>query len=108
MQRGLTLPLFGAIAVAAATALVPVAQGTKPGSDGLVAYSRYRFVNSPLRKELWVASEEGTTARRLDKVGANTEDDNPDWSPDGKSLAFQRCPSGGRGVCGVYSIRADG
>jgi TolB protein len=108
MQRGLTLPLLGAIAVVTAVTIAPSVQGTKPGSDGLVAYARYRFVSSPLRKEIWVASEDGATARRVDTVGPNVEDDNPDWSPDGKSLAFQRCPSQYRGVCAVYSIRADG
>jgi len=74
----------------------------------LVAYSRYRFVNSPLRKELWVASEDGTAARRVDTVAAQVEDDNPDWAPDGRSLVFQRCPAHDNGACGVYSISADG
>jgi Tol biopolymer transport system component len=108
MQRRLALALLAVTVLAATAALVPVAHGTKSGADGPIAYTRYRYENSPLRSELWVTNADGTGARKLDVVPPNTADDQPDWSPDGKSIAFARCPAGRNGVCALYTIRSDG
>jgi TolB protein len=96
----LALPLL------VAAMLVPLAHGAEP--DGAIAYMRYRFVNKPLRSEIWVTNADGAGARKLEAVGPNVVDEQPDWSPDGTSIAFDRCPDAGQGVCGIYAIRADG
>jgi len=73
---------------------------------GLIAFSRYRFVNSPIREEIWVSSPDGSGQRRLTRVGPNYVDSNPDWAPDGSDIIFDRCKVERR--CTVWSIRPDG
>jgi TolB protein len=107
-------------AVAAAglvIAIAPVAatraHATAPGANGLIAFSRYRFVDSPLRREIWVQNVDGSGLRRLTRVGPNVIDSQPSWAPDGSRLVFTRCGSGpkdsiGEGHCAIWSVNADG
>ena len=48
---------------------------------------------------LWIVNPDGTGARKLPHV-PGTEDDNPDWSPDGTRIAFERCSDELRGLDG--------
>jgi TolB protein len=88
------------------------ASATPPGRNGKIAFSRYRFVNSPLRQEIWVAQPDGGGARRLTVAPANYLDSEPDSSPDGRTIAFNRCaPSkrgAGEGRCTIWTVRSSG
>jgi len=116
-----SLPSFAA-SVALGTALVvvsamavilpPLSEATPPGRNGEIAFARFRFVNSPLRQEIWVANLDGSGLRRITRVRANYLDSYPSWAPDGSKLLFTRCaplhgsPCNGRST--VWSVNADG
>lgn len=109
-HRAFASALAIAVALGVATTL---AQATPPGKNGVIAFSRYRFVNSPLRREIWVQNAEGGGLRRLTRVGPNVVDSRPAWAPDGSRLVFTRCgqsPDGsvGEGHCAIWSVNADG
>jgi TolB protein len=103
-----TALLTGALVLAAAAAglVATVGQAKAPAKNGLIAFSRYRYVDSPLREEIWVANRDGSGQRQLTHVGPNYLDSDPDWAPDGSRLVFGRCKPGGR--CTVWSVKADG
>src|SRR5262245_54990301 len=93
MRRLLLSTLF-VVAVAGLVALP--AGGTTRGKNGPIVYSRLGT--------LWIVSPDGTGARKLPHV-PRTEDDNPDWSPDGKRIAFERCSQTN---CEVWTAQTDG
>ncbi len=88
------------------------ADATTPGRNGEIAFSRYRFVNSPLRQEIWVAQPDGSGVHRLTVAPANYLDSEPDWSPDGGTIAFNRCAplhgNAGEGRCTIWIVRSSG
>ena len=100
------------MAVLLAALVIPAAARTAAPTKGEIAYSRYRFVNSPLREEIWIARPDGGDARRVTTAPANYLDGEPDWSPDGSTLVFNRCAprngAAGDGRCTVWSVRRDG
>ncbi len=55
---------------------------------------------------LFVVNANGTHARRLTRPPPGSADDQPDWSPKGRSIAFIRIGSDDRAV--LYVIRTDG
>ena len=71
------------------------AQGTAPGRNGQIVYAHF--------PTLWVANADGTGARKLPWV-KRSEASDPDWSPDGGRIAFDRCAV----KCGNWTIDADG
>jgi Tol biopolymer transport system component len=92
-------------AVTIAGAAATLANATPPGKNGLIAYSRYRNVNNPLRKEIWVVNPDGSGARQVTRTPANNFDSNPSWAPDGSKLVFSRCaPSNGHFCAGLQTI----
>jgi TolB protein len=102
-----------AVLLALASLLVCAsASATPPGRNGEIAFSRYRFVNSPQRQEIWISQPDGSGARRLTVAPANYLDSEPDWSPDHGTIAFNRCaPSKGRageGRCTIWTVRSSG
>ena len=100
-----------AVALAAVlTALVwtLLAQASPSSGRGKIAFARYRFVDSPLRREIWVANPDGTGLRRVSLAPANVADTSPSWSPDGKRLVFTRCSADESGGCAVWVVNADG
>jgi Tol biopolymer transport system component len=102
--------LIAVVLAAAACAVLP-AGATGPGRDGKIAYSRFRMGSGPLREEIVVANADGTHPRRITSVPANYLDEQPDWSPDGQKIAFERCPdldSNPDGVCRVMVVNANG
>ena len=103
----LAATVAGAVVVAWSTT---GAQATAPGSNGKIAFSRYRLTSNPYREEIFVANPDGTGARRITTSPANYLDEQPDWSPDGRKLAFSRCPEDldPNGTCRVYTVNADG
>ena len=92
-MRMLLTALFATV-VAGLVALP--AAGTTRGQNGPILYSRFGT--------LWIVNPDGTGARKLPHV-PGTEDDNPDWSPDGTRIAFERCSQTN---CEVWTARAGG
>lgn len=88
-----------ALAAGAALAAAPAAVATFPGADGKIAFAR--------DGDIWTINPDGTGERRV--TSGPHVDVSPDWSPDGKELAFERlslppaAPSSH-----VYRVRADG
>ena len=89
-------------------AIVPTVSSTggatTPGRNGLIAFTRYRLQNSPLWSEIWVANPDGTGAHKVSRSPKPVEDDQARWSPDGRSIVFDRCTSSG--PCAVWLVRA--
>src|SRR6266498_2162418 len=95
MRKFLPLVLVVLAAAAAATS----SQATAPGKNGLIVYQ-----SSPPHR-LWVVSADGTGLRKLTTTkGPQRDDMNPDWSPDGSKVAFERCQKS----CQVWTINGDG
>ena len=76
-----------------------------PQPTGRIAFRRYL---DPDRKQgaLFVINPDGTGERQLTHPGPTAVDDQPDFSPDGREIAFERCDSSD-GACGVWRVRVD-
>jgi len=89
----------GVIGVAAAAgAVAPLAQATVPGKNGQLVYRRF--------KSLLVVNPDGTGdgERKLTRPPRGWTDDQPDWSPDGSRVVFQRCTDD----CQVWTVASNG
>ena len=80
--------------VAGATAVV--AHATVPGKNGQIVYMH--------ANKLFVINADGTGERKLPHT-AGLSDDQPDWSPDGSKVAFQRCL---QRACNVWTVTRSG
>jgi Tol biopolymer transport system component len=105
-MRRAALLLSAIVLVGAVAAIVVPALATTPGKDGLIAFTRYRLQNSPLRSEIFVAKPDGTGLKRVSHSARPVEDDQAHWSPDGAWIVFDRCTSSG--PCSVWLVRPDG
>jgi Tol biopolymer transport system component len=68
--------------IAASVMAATPAFGTAPGKNGEIAYAKF--------PRLWIVSADGTGARQLPHL-PRSEDSDPDWSPSGAQIAFDRC-----------------
>jgi Tol biopolymer transport system component len=93
------------LAALAAALCAASAQGTPPGTNGRIVYTRLRFLDK-LWGELYTASPAGSDARRLTQPTDGTQDIHPDWSPDGSRIAFERAPAAG--AHSIWTVAADG
>jgi TolB protein len=70
-----------------------------------------RFVFGSEDSVLWTAHADGTEARRLTRSDADFERE-PEWSPDGRRIAYSRsdrCHDEANGVCmRIWTVSADG
>jgi TolB protein len=96
IAAGLTAVAAGASAAALATT---------PGSNGQIAFRRY-FNDAQTKSAVFTMNADGSNIRRLTHAPRRTHDDQPDWSPDGKRLAFTRIPDNGPNY--VEVVNADG
>ena len=103
----MAVALAGACAVFARPAVA-----TAPGKNGLIAFSRYRFVNNPVRKEIWVSNPDGSDPRQITHAPANNLDSDPSWAPGGSRLVFSRCAPLNGSLCdgqqSIWVVNADG
>jgi TolB protein len=98
-----------ALAIIAALATLigaSAAWATTPGKNGKLVFRRY------LDKEqtwgaLFTANPDGTGVRQVTRPAKGVLDSEPEWSPDGSKIAFERAAVGARRVQ-IYTANADG
>ena len=94
-----------AIATAAAGMLLlaPAVTATTPGSDGRIAYSA-PVGGRHTTFAISAVDSDGGHSQQLSHPPDGVLDEQPDWSPDGQRVAFERC-----GVrCAIYVVDAAG
>jgi Tol biopolymer transport system component len=97
------LVLIGALAVTATAAAAALA--TTPGTNGQIAFRRW-LNDETSRSALYTINPDGTGVRRIVPRLRRAHDDQPDWSPDGRLLAFSRFPDDGPAWINV--VNSDG
>jgi TolB protein len=90
------------VAVVAGVGAV-LAHATVPGKNGKIVFRV--ALGNPAR--LAIVNADGTGERRLTRT-KYVNDGNPDWSPDGSKIAFERCAVKGAGGCAIFAIRPAG
>jgi Tol biopolymer transport system component len=95
----------GAAGVLLVAVVVSVALATDPGQNGSIAFRRYLNEKQTHAAVLTIAPD-GSGERQITQPPANTVDDLPDWSPDGRQIVFTRCPP--NNVCRLMIVNADG
>jgi TolB protein len=79
------------------------AKAEKP--SGRIAFRRY-FDAGQTHGAIFTINADGTGEKQVTNPPAGHVDDHPDWSPDGRKIAFQRCAEGE--PCGVLIVDAGG
>src|SRR5438876_568893 len=95
---------MGATAVCAGF-VATLSHATAPGTNGRIAFMRYRLHDAPYQAEIFTVNSDGSGERKVTHVSPGLIDDEPDWSPNGSLIVFQRC---GRGRCLIWSVLPDG
>jgi TolB protein len=99
----LALTLLGFVAAVGIGVLVRNAQATTPGKNGQIAFKRY-LDSGRQTGAIFTISANGKAERQVTRPNAGVVDDQPDWSPDGSLLVFQRSVI----PTAIYRIRSDG
>ena len=81
------------------------ASATTSGTNGPIAFRRYLDADHTTSAILSV-NPDGRGERMLTHPAAGTQDTQPDWSPNGRLVAFERCQPDT--VCAIYTVRANG
>lgn len=97
----LATALAGAFAVSIATA----APATAPDVNGRIAFTRYTD-SSRTSGSIYTISLDGTGERRVTRPPRGVVDFQPDWSPDGSRIVFERQSPGKPNE--TWTVRADG
>jgi TolB protein len=90
-------------ATVAATPTAAKAAAGLPG--GRIAFRRY-LDDAQTQGALFTVNPDGSDERQITHPAPGVVDDQPDWSHDGKRIAFEQCP--GEDPCSVWTMRADG
>jgi TolB protein len=88
--------------LAAAVVALP-ATATAPGKDGQIAFKRY-VDSTGSTSAIFVVGRNGGGARQVTYPAQDVRDDQPDWSPDGSKIVFERCDM----RCEVWTVSANG
>src|SRR5439155_16781208 len=104
MNRRRALLIMGVTAVCAGFAAT-LSHATAPGTNGRIAFMRYRLHDAPYQAEIFTVNSDGSGERKVTHAARGTMDGEPDWAPDGSRIVFQRC---GRLPCQIWSVRPDG
>jgi Tol biopolymer transport system component len=103
MTRRTVLAGVGALVVAGVAA--GLSQATAPGSNGRIVFTRYELHDTPLTSHIVVANSDGSGQRTITHASRKYEDDQPDWSPNGSRVLFERCIND---QCHLWTMRPDG
>lgn len=103
MNRPKAFLIMG-LTAACAGFVATLSHATAPGTNGRIAFQRYRLHDAPYQAEIFTVNSDGSGERKVTHVARGTVDDEPDWSPHGSRIVFQRC----RSSCHIWSILPDG
>jgi TolB protein len=92
----------GVAAATVATIVAVLAQATAAGSTGVIVFKQ--ALGPPSR--LAIVNTDGSGFRQLPRT-KQVADDDPNWSPNGATIAFTRCQLKAN-RCDVYAIRPNG
>jgi TolB protein len=102
--------------VATMTEAVSPAQATAPGMNGRIVFRRYLDV-AKTTSAIFTIQPDAKSVHQVTQPPNGADDREPDWSPDGRRIAFERklpCPAGGprdglNNTCDlVYTVRRNG
>ena len=83
----LRAPVIAIAALAGVAGSAPSARATLPGDPGPIAFQRYVDPNDDENVQIFSVARPGAKARRLTSGGSGY---NPDYSPDGRRIVFER------------------
>lgn len=115
-MRGLLLIVLSVVLLAAWFSYVERAHATAPGRNGRIVFRRFLDIEKT-RAAIFTVNPSGTIVRRATRPAARVIDTEPDWSPGGSRIAFERqlpCPAGGskdglNNTCDlVYTVNPSG
>jgi TolB protein len=104
VKRRRALLIMGVTAVCAGL-VATLSHATAPGTNGRIAFMRYRLHDAPYQAEIFTVNSDGSGERKVTHVARGLYDDSPDWAPDGSRIVFERC---GGGRCHIWSVLRDG
>src|SRR5688572_17800595 len=96
--------LIAVVLVAGVAGSAPSAHATFPGKNGPIAFQRFVDPRDEENVQIFSVARPGAKARKLTSAGSGY---NPDYSPDGRRIVFER-RFGGVKPDAIVTMRSDG